>query len=95
MNATLDQYVTSNSTLERYALNIIRGLDYCTADDFHVLETEIADHNRDPRVIGALLKSLQAQGYLTPAGYTKSKRKTCHGRPIVKWKINKVEELKK
>ncbi len=75
-----------NSKLETYALNVIRNLDTFTADDLHVLDTEIELHKRDSRVIGALLKSLQSKGYIIPIGYRKSNRKQCHGRAIVLWK---------
>jgi hypothetical protein len=75
-----------NSKLETYALNVIRNLDTFTADDLHVLENEITLHKRDKRVIGALLKSLQSKGYIIPIGYRASKRRECHGRPIVLWK---------
>lgn len=80
-------YLASNRTLEQYALNVIRNLDTFTADTLHVLEGEIEAHGRDKRVIGALLRSLQTQGFIEPVGYVKSHRPECHGRPIVKWKV--------
>lgn len=87
-NQTLTPYLVSNSKLEQYALNIIRNLQFVTSDDFHVIEKEIENCDRDRRVIGALLKSLERQGYLTPVGYVKSQRKECHGRPVVRWRVN-------
>lgn len=84
---SLDTYVASNTALEKYALNVISGLQVFTADDLHVLETEIAAHNRDKRVIGAILKQLQAHGHISPVGYVKSQRTECHGRPIIQWKV--------
>lgn len=78
--------LATNSQLEKYALNVIRNLDVFTADDLHVLEREIDLHERDSRVIGALLKSLQSKGYIIPIGYRKSNRRECHGRPVVLWR---------
>jgi hypothetical protein len=80
-------YPVSHSQLERYAYNVIRNLQTFTADDLHVLEGEIAECKRDKRVIGALLKSFQAQGIIVPDGYVKSSRVKCHGRPIVRWRV--------
>ena len=83
---SLDQYVKSSNQLERYAWNVISGLDTFTADDLHVLEGEIERHGRDRRVIGALLKSLEKQGLIRKVGYVASRRRECHGRPVLKWR---------
>ena len=75
--------------LEKYALNVIRNLQTFTADDLHVLDTEIAEAHRDKRVIGSILSNLRSRGYIKPVGYRKSLRPECHGRPIVVWSVVK------
>jgi hypothetical protein len=92
---TLLEYCPTNIYLETYAWNVISGLKLFTADDLHVLEKEIELHNRDSRVIGAILKSFERQGKIRKVGYVKSKRKeTCHGRPILQWEHIKKPETK-
>lgn len=85
---TLLEYCPSNLSLEDYAWNIISGLKEFTADDLHVLESEIEAHGRDRRVIGALCKSFESQGKISKIGYVASKREACHGRPVLKWRVN-------
>lgn len=85
--STLDNYVKSNATLEKYAWNVVRGLRTFTADDLHVLEEEIDLHGRDKRVIGALLKSFERQGLIRKLGYVASRRCECHGRPVLRWEV--------
>ena len=83
---TLFDFCPSNTSLEQAVLRLIRDKQVFTADDLHVLETEIARHKRDVRVIGALLASLAKQGYIEKVGYVKSSRKTCHNRPVLQWR---------
>ena len=85
---TLNDYCPSNRTLERYAWNIIRGLATFTADDIHVLETEIELQHRDRRVIGAILKGFESRGLISKMGYEASRRRENHGRPILRWRVN-------
>lgn len=86
---TLLDFAPSNLKLEEYAWNVISGLHTFTADDLHVLETEIKRHDRDKRVIGSLLKSFKAQGKIAKVGYVTSNREECHHRPIIKWEVLK------
>lgn len=88
-------YCPTGSNLETYAWRVVSGLKTFTADALHVLETEIELHNRDPRVIGALLKSLEAQGKIERTGvYLSSRRPECHGRPVAQWRVVDKPRLK-
>ena len=86
---TLNSYVKSSHMLEVYSWNIICKLRTFTADDLHILESEIKAYHRDRRVIGAILKSFEHQGLIRKLGYEPSGRRECHGRPIVRWEVIK------
>lgn len=82
-----EQY-PSDTRLERFAYNVITGLQVFTADDLHVLEAEIEAQGRDRRVIGSILKHFERIGLISQDGYQKSSRRECHGRPIVRWRVH-------
>jgi hypothetical protein len=84
----LTQYCSTSSSLETKVRKLIRNHEYITADDLHAFEADIKAEHRDRRVIGSVLQSLKSQGVLSEAGYVKSTRKVCHGRPIVQWKVH-------
>lgn len=84
---TLTQYCESNQTLEEKALLIARKLGTFTADDLHTLDQSVKEAHRDKRIYGVILKNLQLKNEIKPTGqYVKSKRRDCHGRPIVQWR---------
>jgi hypothetical protein len=84
---TMDEYCKSDLILEQEVLKIARALGTFTSDDLHGLDLALEYHKRDKRVYGALLKSLEKQGKIEQVGYVKSKRSTCHHRPILSWRL--------
>ena len=84
---SLDTFVNSSRILERYAWNVISNMSTFTADDLHVLEKEIERCKRDRRVIGAILKRFERLGLIRKLGYVSSKRRECHGRPVLRWEV--------
>lgn len=83
----LSSYMQSNHKLEAHVWDVIRGLKSFTADDLHVLETEIKHHGRDKRVIGAICRSFANQGLIKKLGYESSSRSECHNRPVIRWEV--------
>lgn len=87
---TLIDYCKTNQDIETEAYKIAQQHKTFTADNLHELDAMTKTLQRDKRVYGAILKSLQAQGKIEPTGrYVKSGRKMCHGRPIVEWQVVK------
>ena len=83
----LDLYCPNSKTLEYFAWHLVSGLSTFTVDDLHVMEDLIRVHHRDRRVLGAILKSLEARGLIRKIGYESSRRSECHGRPVMRWKV--------
>jgi len=62
--------------------------DVC-ADDI----VEVMDINRDRRIVGGALGHLKKRGVIYEHGFTRTKRKSSHGRPIFIYKL--ADEWKK
>jgi hypothetical protein len=59
---------------------------YVNADMLHGLDLP---EGTDKRVFGLVLGKLKARGVLEITGYMKSKRRTCHHRPIAVYRFKK------
>ena len=79
--------VKGDSEIEDAFIRRIRILSEFSADDFHT--PEILDLTRqigrDKRVFGSILRKFNTEGWIKEIRYIHSKRKACHGRPIVLW----------
>ena len=85
--AVIDNFVeAATSDTEAICLvatRIAKGAGSVTADDI----VEVMEINRDRRIIGGALGRLKKDGVLYVSGFTATKRKSSHGRPIFIYKL--------
>jgi|GEM_PF-2275418 hypothetical protein len=93
-----DRYVEDASysdefeVLRMIAVHIATEKGEITADDLReYCDAYDIDIRKDKRIFGAVLASLQREGFLRKAGYVPSKVPTSHKRPIAKFVLVRRE----
>jgi len=70
-----------------HTLAIDQNICFTTDEVWHLLEAGNVEPPREPRAMGAVMRTAQGRGIIRATGeYRKSRRVECHGRPIMIWR---------
>jgi hypothetical protein len=72
----------------RWWVKDAHGFEFTTEKMREIFESTYAEAiPQEPRVYGAVIKSLQNEGLISHERYEKAKRAISHGRPISVWRV--------
>jgi hypothetical protein len=69
------------------SLALEQNICFTTDDVWHLLEVGNVEPPREPRAMGAVMRTAQGRGIIRATEeYRKSTRVECHGRPVMIWR---------